>query len=69
MNPQPEASNETCPPPPDENAVFYGNQRMRRVLRVLGGRVFYSVGGNANRSCQIRTWQRWVRRSGAQRVK
>lgn len=33
----------------------------RRVVGVLGGRVMYSVGGDFNRACQLRTFKRWIR--------
>lgn len=35
--------------------------QFRRVLGVLDGHVRYSVGGNADRTCKVRTFRRWIR--------
>lgn len=36
--------------------------RFRRVIAVLSGRVFYSTGGDRNRTCSLQTFARWARR-------
>lgn len=35
--------------------------QFRRVLGVVDGRVRYSTGSDANRTCLARTFKRWVR--------
>jgi hypothetical protein len=41
--------------------VFVRGDRHRRVIGVIDSRVVYCFGGNHNRSCALKTWNRWVK--------
>ena len=57
--------------PVKEGDVFYPNptnffarHSHRRVVGIVGARVFYSVGGDRNHSCKASSLMKWGRRGG-----
>ena len=47
--------------------VFLTEQRMRRILAVRDGRIFYSKGGDRNFSCTRGAFRAWISASLAKR--
>lgn len=47
------------------NELDFEGLRWRRIIDVRGGYVFYSVGGDTNRACLLRTFQVWQRKAKA----
>lgn len=47
--------------------VFLAEQRMRRIITVCDGRIFYSKGGDRNFSCTRGAFRSWITASCAKR--
>ncbi len=50
------------------DAVWTTERKFRRVIHVVGDLVCYSVGGDRNRFCLIKTFDRWVKKCRAKDV-
>lgn len=51
------------PPPPLEVGTRYvAGARLRWILAIANGHVLYSRGGDRHMECQIKTFQRWLRK-------
>lgn len=49
-----------------ENEVFAGAKKCRRVVRVLGDRIYYSTGGDGKpKCCRRAAFLAWMRRHNA----
>lgn len=58
--------------PVNPGDVFMVGSKHRRVIALCGfdrKRIAYSVGSDVNRSCLLSTFVRWLRSSGAVRVR
>lgn len=50
-------------PDPIDGQVYQCGSTHRRVIRLFNDRVFYSVGSDKNRSCELHTFKRWARKA------
>lgn len=62
------AENEVYVATPPEDHKTWKRKKMRRIISIVNGLVCYSTGGNQNKFCKEKTFEKWIAKPYVERV-